>query len=111
MAAALCVKAASELLVRVFQAILDLWPRGEAILRADQEVTMTPGEAQTLLERSPVDSHATMGVTEWADRTLGELLRATKHATETYVGGRLDTDRRMIIWMVRHCCTPHYRFR
>ena len=43
MAAAFCVKAASDLLVRFFLAILDAWGRFEVkvLLRADQEVTVT----------------------------------------------------------------------
>ena len=43
MAAALCVKAASELLVRFLLAMLDAWVRAEVkmLLRADQEVTVT----------------------------------------------------------------------
>ena len=52
MPAALCVKAVTEILVRLFQAILDVWERSEVkvLLRADQEVTVTlkvvQGEAQ-----------------------------------------------------------------
>ena len=37
-------------------------------------------------------------------RTNGEMLRTMKNATETRVGGRLETDHLLISWMVRHCC-------
>ena len=36
-----------------------------------------------------MDSHATLG-TMGSTRTLGDLLRTTKHATETKVGSRFD---------------------
>ena len=32
------------------------------------------------------------------------MRRTTKHATETRVGGRLETDHPLISWMIRHCC-------
>ena len=60
-----------------------------------------------LLRRSPVDSHSTMGAMERPHQTLGELLRTTKHATETKVGGRLDKDHPLISWMERYCCCLH----
>ena len=120
MAAAVCVKAASELLVRFFLAMLDAWGRSEVklMLRADQEVTVTlilrevqaRRKQETLLERSPVESHATMGAMERANRTLGETLRTVKHATESRVGGRLDTDHPLMTWMVRHCCWIFSRY-
>ena len=115
MAAALGVKAAT--VVRFFLAIFGLWRRLEVrvLLRADQEVpvTLVLREAQArrkqgaLLERSPVDSHATVGGVEWASRTLGELLPTVKHATDTKVGGRLDADHPMISWTGRRCCWLH----
>ena len=44
---------------------------------------------------------------------MGEMLRTTKHATETRVGGRLETDHLLISWMIRHCfwvfCRYHVR--
>ena len=85
----------------------------KVLLRSDQEVTFDthpPREVQarrqqrTLVERSPVESHATMGAMERADRTMGEMLRTMKHATETRVEGRLETDHPLISWMIRHCC-------
>ena len=114
MAAALTVKAAGETLVRFFLAILDAWGRSDVkvLLRSDQEVTLTlilrevqaRRQQRTLVERSPVESHATMGAMERANRTMGEMLRTMKHATETRVGGRLETDHPLISWMIRHCC-------
>ena len=114
MAAALTVKAASETLVRFFLAMLDAWGRSDVkfLLRSDQEVTLTlilrevqvRRQHRTLVERSPVESHATMGAMERANRTMGEMLRTTKNATETRVGGRLETDHHLISWMIRHCC-------
>ena len=102
MAAAVTVKAASDIMVRFFLAMLNAWGRSDVkvFLRSDQEVSLSLilGEVQaerqqrTLVERSPVESPATMGAMERANRTLGEMLRTLKHATETRVGGRLDTD-------------------
>ena len=112
MATALYMKAASDLLVRFFLAMLDAWGRSEVmvLLRADLEVTVTlilrevqaRRSQNTLLGRSPVESHATMGAMERANRTLGEILRTMNHATETRVGGRLGADHPVISWMVRH---------
>ena len=91
-AAALTVKAASETLVRFFLAMLDAWGRSDVkvLLRSDQEVTLTlilrevqaKRQQGTLIERSPVETHATMGAMERANRTMWEMLRTMKHATE-----------------------------
>ena len=80
--------------------MLDAWGRSDVkvLLRSDQEVTLTlvlrevqaRRQQRTLVERSPVESHATMGAMESANRTMGEMLRTMKHATETRVGGKLD---------------------
>ena len=98
MAAVLCVKAASDFPVRFFLSILDAWGRSEikVVLRADQEVAVTSilREVQArrrqsaLLERSPVESLATMGAMDGANRILGEMLRSMKHAAKTRIGGR-----------------------
>ena len=92
MAAVLCVKAACELLVRFFAGVLDLWRRSEVKvpLRADQEVTVilvlrevkARHKQGTLLEGSPVESHATMGAMERANSCLGELLRTACNQDE-----------------------------
>ena len=90
LAAALCVKAASDLVVRLFLAILDAWGRSEikVVLCADQEVTVTLREElarrrrSTPLECSPAESHATKGATERVNRTLGEMLRTTTATRE-----------------------------
>ena len=120
MAAAVTVKAASDILVRFFLAMLDAWGRSDVkvLLRSDQEVTLclilrevqARRQQRTLVERSPVESHATMGVMERANPTLGEMLRALKHATETRAGGRLETDHPINCWMVRHCCWVFCRY-
>ena len=39
-----------------------------------------------------IESHATIGAMERTNLILGEVLRTLKHATETRVGGRLETD-------------------
>ena len=51
-----------------------------------------------------------MGAMERANRTMGEMLRTMKHATETRVGGRLETDHPLISWMIRHCCWVFCRY-
>ena len=95
MAAAVTAKAASDILVRLFLAMLDAWGRSDAkmLLRSDQEVTMSlilrevqeRRQHKTLVERSPLESHGTIGAMERANRILGEVLRTLKHATETRV--------------------------
>ena len=82
-AAALTVKAASEILVEFFLAMLDAWRRSEVKvkLRSDQKKSLSlilrevqaRRRQRTLLERSPVESHATMGAMERATRTLGDV--------------------------------------
>ena len=80
--------------------------------RSDWKVTLTLilrdvqacRQQKTLVERSPVESHATMGAMERASWTLGEMLRTKEHATETRVGGRLEKDHLLISWMIRLCC-------
>ena len=96
-AAALCVKAATDLLVCFFVVILHVWRRSvvKVIVRADQEVTVTlmlkrgsgEKEARHPAGRSLVDSLASMEAMEHANRALGELMRTTKHAAETKDGG------------------------
>ena len=54
------------------------------------------------VERSPKESHATIGATERANRTVGEVLRTLNHVTEMRVGGRRETDQ--LLCMVPHCC-------
>ena len=120
MAAALTGKAASDILVRFFLAMLDVWGRSDVkvLSRSDQEVALTlilrevqaRRQQRNLLERSLVESHATMGAMERASRTLGEMLRTMKNATETRVGGRLETDQALICWMVRHGCWIFCRY-
>ena len=67
-------------------------------------------QQRTLVERSPVESHATMGAMERANRTMEEMLRTMKHATATTVGGRLKTNQPLISWMIRHCCWVFCRY-
>ena len=120
MAAAGTVKAPSDILVRFFLAMLDAWGRSDVkvLLRSDQEVTLSlilrevqaRRQQRTLVERSPVESHATMGAMERANPTLGEMWRTLKHATETRAGGRLETDQPINCWMVRHCCWIFCRY-
>ena len=93
----------------------------KVLLRSDQEVPLTlilrevqaRRQQRTLVERSPVESHATVGAIERANWTLGEMLRTMKHATETRVGGKLGTDHLLISCMIRHCywifCKYHVR--
>ena len=73
-AAVLTVKAASETLLRFPIAMFNTSKRShiKVLLRSDQEVTLTltPREVQarrqqrTLVERSPIESHATIGAME-----------------------------------------------
>ena len=71
------------------------------LLRSDLELTLTlilrevqaRRQQRTLVERSSVESHATMGAMKRTNPSLGEMLRRMNHATETRVGGRLETDR------------------
>ena len=95
-------KAASETLVIKSLAMLYAWGRSDAktLLRPDQDVTLSliRRKAQARrkhrprMERSPKESHATIGNMERANRTLGGVLRTLQHAIETRVGGRPETD-------------------
>ena len=79
MAAALSVKVASDLLVRFLLAMLDAWGRSDVkvLLRFDQEVTFTlilrevqvRRQQRTVVECSPVESHAALGAMERANWT------------------------------------------
>ena len=99
MGADLSVKAASDLLVRFFLAMLDARSDVKVQLRSDLEVTLTlifrevqaRRQPRTLVDL-PVERHATMGAMERANRTLGEMLSTMKDATEMRAGGRLETD-------------------
>ena len=112
--ASLSVKVASEIFVRFFLVMLDAWRRSDVkvLLRFYQEVTLililrelqAKRQLRTLMERSLVGSHATMGATERANRTLEKMLRIMKHATEVRVGDRLETDHHLVRWMMRHSC-------
>ena len=106
-------KAASDTLVITSLAILYAWRRSDAktLLRPDQDVTLSlirrkaqaRRQHRPRMERSPKESHATIGTVERANRTLGGVLRTLKHAIETRVGSRPETDQ-LICCMVRHCC-------
>ena len=99
MAAALRVMVASDLLVRFFLAMLDACGRSDVkvLLRSEQEETLTlilrevqaRHQQGTLVECSPVESHATMGGMEGASRILGGILRTMLNATAMRVSGRL----------------------
>ena len=77
MAAAVTAKAASDILVRLFLAMLHAWGRSDAkmLLRSDQEVALSlilrevqaRRQHRTLVERSPMESHATIGAMERAN--------------------------------------------
>ena len=79
MAAALSAKSASDLQVRFFRAMLGAWGRSDVkvLLRTDEEMTLTlilrevqaRRQQRTLVGRLPVESHATMGAMERANRT------------------------------------------
>ena len=115
-AAALCEKAAIELLARFVLAIFDVWVRSEvkALLRADQEVTVTLKEVQARREAGhPAGTFASgqsrvHGRHGTASRTLGELLRTTKHATEPEADRIQSTPPRSGGWC--DCCWLHCRF-
>ena len=115
-AAAITAKAASDTLGRISLAMLYAWGRSDAktSLRHDQDMTLSLVQARRRhrphVERSPKESHATIGAMERANRTLGEVSRTLKHATETRVGGRLETDQLLICRVVRHCCWIFCRY-
>ena len=119
-AAAITAKAASDTLGKISLAMLYAWGRSDAktSLRHDQDMTLSlilrkvqaRRRHRPHVERSPKESHATIGAMERANRTLGEVSRALKHATETRVGGRLETDQLLISRLVRHCCWIFCRY-
>ena len=118
MGADLSVKAASDLLVRFFLAMLDARSDVKVQLRSDLEVTLTlifrevqaRRQPRTLVDL-PVERQRDHG-SRWkeANRTLGEMLSTMKDATEMRAGGRLETDHPLISWLIRHCCWIFCRF-
>ena len=121
-AAALSVKAASDPQVRFFLAMLDAWGRSDVkvLLRSDHEVTFTlilrevqaRRQQRISVERSPVESHATMGAMERASRTLGEMLRTMiRNYTVTnrcFSGPPRESQQR---WFFSVETSPSFRFR
>ena len=67
-------------------------------------VTLVPKEVHARRKQDTIVRRMTVGPPRvpW-----NGLLRTTKHATETDVGGRLATDLPLITWMVRHSCSRH----
>ena len=112
MEATTTAKTTSDILVRLFLAVLYTWGRldDKSLSRPDQEVTLSLvlREAQerhlhrSLTERSLMKSHAIIDAMERANHTLGEALRTLTHATGTRVGSRSETDEPLICWMMRH---------
>ena len=74
-------------------------------MRADQETSLTTlldeikaRRAQTLVERTAVESHQSIGAVERMNREVAGLLRTLKAALDPRIG--LEHD--LISWMIRH---------
>ena len=91
------------------------WVRSDVkvFLRSDQDVTLTlilrdvqaRRQQRTLVKRSPVGSHAIMGVIERANSVTWERCCAQSSTRlRRELERRLGTDHSFICWKVRHCC-------
>ncbi len=100
LAPTVCSKSSATYLVAFISAALDMWGRsGKIVLRADQEVSLTmvmeeiksKRQAETLIERSAVTSHQSVGTIERANRELASQLRAMRIALEDRLVCRVPT--------------------
>ena len=80
------------------------------MLRAGQETSFTTllDEikaiwAGTLVERSAVESHQSIGAVERMNREVAGLLHTVKTALEARIGGKVTLDRDLVSWMIQEC--------
>ena len=91
---------------------------GVLVLRADQVTSLTTlldeikaRRAETLLERTPVESHQLIVAVEGMNREVAGLLRPLKATLEARTLGKMKLHHDLISWVIRHSAWPTTRFR
>ena len=91
---------------------------GALVVRADQETSLTTlldeikaRRTETLVERTAVESHQSIGAVERMNREVAGLLRTHKAALEARIGVKVGLDHDLINWMIRHSAWLITRFR
>ena len=91
---------------------------GTLVLRADQETGLTTlldetkaWRAETLVERTAVESHQSFGAVERTNREEAGLLRTLKAGLEARISGKVALDHDLISWLIRHSAWLITRFR
>ena len=119
-AATQCSKGAIAYLAAFLLGQLAAWGLGSGalVLRADQETSLTTlldeiraRRAETLVERTAVESHLSIGAAERMNREVAGLLRTLKMALETRIGTKVGLEHDLISWMIRHSAWLITRFR
>ena len=110
-AATQCSKRAIANLAAFLMGQLAAWglASGALVVRADQETSLTTlldeikaRRPETLVERTAVESHQSIGAVERMNREVGGLLRTLKAALEARIGAKMGLDHDLISWMIRH---------
>ena len=119
-AATQCSKGAIAYLAAFLMGQLAAWglASGALVVKADQETSLTTlldeikaRRTETLLERTAVESHQSIGAVERMNRELAGLLRTPKAALEARIGAKVGLDHDLISWMIRHSAWLITRFR
>ena len=107
-AATQCSKGAIANLAAFFTDQLAAWSVGSGtlVLRADQETSHTPlldeikaRRAETLVERTAVESHQPIGAVERMNREVAGLPRTLKATLDARISGKVALDHDLIRWM------------
>ena len=119
-AATQCSTGATAYLAALLKGQLAAWGLGSGtlVLRADRETSLTTllhetkaRKAETLVERTAVDSHQSIGAVERMNREVAGLLRTLKTALEARFGAKVGLEHDLISWMIRHSAWLITRFR
>ena len=119
-AATQCSKGAIAYLAAFLMGQLAAWglASGALVVRADQETSLTTlldeikaRRPETLVERTAVESHQSIGAVERMNREVAGLLRTLEAALEARIGAKVGLDHDLISWMIRHSAWLITRFR
>ena len=106
-----CSKGGIAYLATFLMGELAAWGLGSGtlVLRADKETSLTTlldeikaRRAETLVERTIVESHQSIGVVERMNREVVGLLRTFKAVLEARISGKVARDHELIRWMTHH---------
>ena len=91
---------------------------GALVVRADQGTSLTTlldeikaRRAETLVERTAVESHQSIGAVEHMNREVAGPLRTLKAALDAGISSKVALDHDLISWMTRHLSWLITRFR